>query len=80
MPKTCALSKLQAWRHQNYRAVDSWLRLLAELESQDQPDLAMLSVALGAVQRLAASAVRGQAETGRIGDRASSGLGWTDPQ
>jgi glutamate dehydrogenase len=62
MSETSAVSKLQAWRHQNHRAVDSWLRLLAELKSQDQPDLAMLSVALRAVQRLAASAVRGQAE------------------
>jgi len=57
MAETSAASKLEAWRHQNHRAVDSWLRLLGQLKSQDEPDLAMLSVAVRAVQRLAASAV-----------------------
>jgi len=63
MPETSAASKLEAWRHQNHRAVDSWLQLLAELKSQETPDLAMLSVALRAVQKLAASAVSGRVET-----------------
>jgi glutamate dehydrogenase len=49
-------SRLETWRHRHQGAVDAWLRLLADLRSQDEPDLAMLSVALRAVQKLAASA------------------------
>ncbi|MGD2084490.1 MAG: NAD-glutamate dehydrogenase, partial [Chromatiales bacterium] len=58
MPEASGVTRLEAWRTQHQPAVDSWLRLLAELNTQDEPDLAMLSVALRAVQRLAASAVR----------------------
>jgi glutamate dehydrogenase len=48
-------SKLDAWRRQNRRGVEAWLLLVTDLKSQDAPDLAMLSVALRALYRLAAS-------------------------
>jgi len=50
-------ARLETWQHLNHGAVDAWLGLLAELEARDHPDLAMLSVALRAAHKLAASAV-----------------------
>ena len=50
-------ARLETWQHLHHGAVDAWLGLLAELEARDEPDLAMLSVALRAVHKLAASAV-----------------------
>ncbi|MGD2076395.1 MAG: NAD-glutamate dehydrogenase [Gammaproteobacteria bacterium] len=56
MPAASAASRLDAWRHQNHAAVDAWLALVADLKSQAGADLAMLSVALRAVQKLAVAA------------------------
>jgi glutamate dehydrogenase len=61
MTSTSAASKLEAWRRQNPGAVDTWLRLLAELKAQEEPDLARLSVALRALQKLALTTSRGGA-------------------
>jgi glutamate dehydrogenase len=57
MAKSSAAARLDTWRHQNQRTVDTWLALLADLKTQDEPDLAMLSVALRALQKLAAWAL-----------------------
>jgi glutamate dehydrogenase len=46
------VAKLETWRHVHRRAIDAWLALIAELEARDEPDLAMLSVALRAVHKL----------------------------
>jgi glutamate dehydrogenase len=51
-----ATSRFETWRRQHNAAVDTWLELRSDLQSQDEPTLAMLSVALGAVRKLAASA------------------------
>jgi glutamate dehydrogenase len=48
-------TRLETWRRRYRRQVDAWLGLLADIRSQDKPDLAMLSVALRAVHRLAAA-------------------------
>jgi glutamate dehydrogenase len=57
MPAASPSARLETWRHLHHGAVDAWLGLLAELGARDEPDLAMLSVALRAVRKLAASAV-----------------------
>jgi glutamate dehydrogenase len=57
MPAASPAARLQTWRHLHHAAVDAWLGLLGELEARDEPDLAMLSVALRAVHKLAVSAV-----------------------
>jgi len=57
MPAASAAARLETWRHLRHGEVDAWLALLAELEARDEPDLAMLSVALRAVHKLADSAV-----------------------
>jgi glutamate dehydrogenase len=49
-------ARLETWRHLHRRAVDAWLGLIGELEDRNEPDLAMLSVALRALHKLAASA------------------------
>jgi len=56
MPAASPAARLQTWRHLHQRAVDDWLGLLGELEARNEPDLAILSVALRAVKKLAASA------------------------
>jgi len=50
-------ARLETWRHLHRRAVDTWLGLIAELEARNEPDPAMLSVALRALRKLAAAAV-----------------------
>ncbi len=56
MADTSAISKVEAWRHQNHAAVEHYRRMLAELRAQEKVDMAMLSVLLREVGRLAASA------------------------
>jgi glutamate dehydrogenase len=56
MTNASAGSRLETWQRQHNRAVTTWLGLLADLKSQDEPDLAMLSVALRALRTLAACA------------------------
>jgi glutamate dehydrogenase len=48
-------ARLETWRRRHHKAVDAWLALVSDLEAQDTPDLAMLSVALRALRKLASS-------------------------
>jgi glutamate dehydrogenase len=50
------VARLETWRHLHRRAAAAWLGLIGELEARNEPDLAMLSVALRALHKLAASA------------------------
>ena len=56
MDATSAQSKLEAWRHQQHVALERYRQLLNDLKSQDELDMAMLTVLLREVQRLAAAA------------------------
>jgi glutamate dehydrogenase len=56
MPAASPTARLETWRRLNHGTVNVWLELLAELKAREEPDLAMLSVALRAVHKLAASA------------------------
>jgi glutamate dehydrogenase len=49
-------SRLETWRRRHHKAVEAWLTLVSDLKAQDTPDLAMLSVALRALRKLATSA------------------------
>jgi glutamate dehydrogenase len=53
MQATSARSRLESWRHQHHAAVERYRKLFYDLQSQDKIDMAMLSVALREVQRLA---------------------------
>ena len=55
MADSSAASRLESWRRQNHRAVDAWLALLADLESQQRPNLAMISVAVRELSKLVMS-------------------------
>ncbi len=66
MAGTSALSKVEAWRHQNHGAVERYRRMLGELRAQDKVDMAMLSVVLREVRRLAASAAAELASGGPV--------------
>ena len=55
MQGTSATSKLEAWRHQHHGEVENYRRLIGDLRALDEIDLAMLSVALREVRRLAAA-------------------------
>jgi glutamate dehydrogenase len=48
-------ARLETWRRRNQTAVDAWQGLLAEIKAQGEPDLAMLSVAMRALRKLATS-------------------------
>ena len=52
MADASAASRLQSWKGQNHRAVDARLALLADLEPQERPNLAMLSVAVRELGKL----------------------------
>jgi len=56
MADTSAASKVEAWRHQNHSAVERYRRMLGELRAQEKVDMAMLSVVLREVGRLAEAA------------------------
>jgi len=56
MAGASAATRFETWRRRHHVAVDAWLRLLADLKAQEEPDLAMLSVALRAVRKLAVAA------------------------
>jgi glutamate dehydrogenase len=66
MPAASPTARLETWRHLHHGAVEAWLELLAELRVRDEPDLAMLSVALRAVHKLAASTVAEGAGSSRV--------------
>ncbi len=52
MAGTSPQSKLEAWRHQNHVPLERYQRLFGELRVQEEPDIAMLSVALRELRRL----------------------------
>ena len=62
MATTSPQSKLEAWRHQNHVPLERYQRLFGELRVQEEPDIAMLSVALRELHRLM-SATRARPET-----------------
>ncbi len=55
MPRASADAKLEFWRRRYHGVVETWLQLLADLRAQEELDLAMLSVALRALRKLALS-------------------------
>ena len=56
MAEASAVARFETWQRRHHAAVEAWRRMLADLKAQDKPDLAMLSVALRAVRKLALSA------------------------
>jgi glutamate dehydrogenase len=62
MDGTSAESKREAWRRQHHMALERFQRLIADLKSQSDIDMAMLTVALTALRRLVEEALPGSGD------------------